>query len=650
MNKNIISLATVMLTAGYALSAQAETSLSLSETTIVPGSVGTVTVSLNNDIPCRGLTSHIELPEGLSILGITPTGTAAGCMANVNTTPGSEQFYLLPAATALQPEAGAVCELTFAASNTFKGGSITLTDASIVDESFIDRQLSDCRGYVSGMGTFSVSVPDFMIMAGESKQIEIRLDNIGYAAGVQADLYLPQGLTLEPSSVSITSRTAGMTAMCAFNDNSYYRLMVFSTMGASISGTDGAVMTATVTADADLRQPLEVPLEIKVCNVSVSDPKGKNYKGADSTATVTVTSGQSDIAFDLPGMGIEDGVLWMKVGQSKKPAVTTSNYDGALLWTSSNESVATVSSTGEVTAKGAGDAVITVTTADGRDISAWLPVTAYLPGDSNADKWVDVADVVNVNNYVVGNDVETFVFIAADINEDKDIDVTDAVKTAYIALEADLPPAKLMRRAMAYSSVISGDYAEVSVKGNIIGMALPNSVYSALQADITLPTGLTVTDAVLGEGATPSHRIITRMKDANTLRVMVFALDNAEFAVGDLDIVELRLSGTPDATSPIEVSNVIAADTEARSHILEAKINRGTVTGVEGVNADGIRISATPSGVEITGAQGDEARVYTLDGKEIVAVMVSSDCETISLEKGIYIVAVKDAVKKVSVK
>ncbi|MDE5757723.1 MAG: hypothetical protein K2H85_03820, partial [Allobaculum sp.] len=177
MNKLIFRLSAFAILSGSFVNSYAESSLCLSEASIAPGSVGSVTISLNNDVVCRGLSSRITLPEGLTVIGINPTDADADCMVNINTTPGLEQFYLLPSGKLLEPGAGAVCKLTLAASNSFKGGSLILHDASIVDESYSDRKLSECRGYVSSIGFFSVTIPDFMILPGETKRLDICLDN-----------------------------------------------------------------------------------------------------------------------------------------------------------------------------------------------------------------------------------------------------------------------------------------------------------------------------------------------------------------------------------------------------------------------------------------------------------------------------------------
>ena len=94
--------------------------------------------------------------------------------------------------------------------------------------------------------------------------------------------------------------------------------------------------------------------EVRVYNpiTSITLTPDLIYIGRGSTATIA-----ADIQ---PNSG--DGLTWRGV-----------------TWTSSNESVATVSSTGEVTAHSAGYADITATATDGSGLSATCVVTVYIP-------------------------------------------------------------------------------------------------------------------------------------------------------------------------------------------------------------------------------------------------------------------------------
>ena len=89
-------------------------------------------------------------------------------------------------------------------------------------------------------------------------------------------------------------------------------------------------------------------------------------KAGDKTATCSVLVRAKHIA--VTGVGISQRNLQMEIGETQTLTITVlpaNATDKSVSWKSSNSSVATVSSSGEVTAKSAGSATITVTTKDG---------------------------------------------------------------------------------------------------------------------------------------------------------------------------------------------------------------------------------------------------------------------------------------------
>lgn len=105
----------------------------------------------------------------------------------------------------------------------------------------------------------------------------------------------------------------------------------------------------------------------------------------------------------------------------------------AVTWTSSDESVATVTN-GIVTAKSAGTATITVKTWDG-EYSAICTVTinseasSIITGDANGDGEVDFADAIIVLKHDAGVSVLSGENLAAaDTNEDGEVDFVDAIQ------------------------------------------------------------------------------------------------------------------------------------------------------------------------------------------------------------------------------
>ena len=91
-------------------------------------------------------------------------------------------------------------------------------------------------------------------------------------------------------------------------------------------------------------------------------------KSASATVTVVDNSQPAPSVVKAAGVSLNKASISMKVGDSAKLTATVSPSNAtnkSVTWSSSNTSVATVNSSGNVTAKKAGKATITVTTKDG---------------------------------------------------------------------------------------------------------------------------------------------------------------------------------------------------------------------------------------------------------------------------------------------
>lgn len=114
----------------------------------------------------------------------------------------------------------------------------------------------------------------------------------------------------------------------------------------------------------------------------------------------------------VSGVQISKTTLSLKVGDTQQltATVSPSNADNKrVTWSSSNSSVAQVSSTGKITAKGAGSATITVTTVDG-NYTATCAVTVTVPSSPEP-----VSDVLIISNTqtISNQTIDTDVYITS---------------------------------------------------------------------------------------------------------------------------------------------------------------------------------------------------------------------------------------------
>jgi|GEM_PF-6728160 len=121
----------------------------------------------------------------------------------------------------------------------------------------------------------------------------------------------------------------------------------------------------------------EVVWESSNSNVATVDANGKVTAKGVGTATITVKTvdggytASCEVTVEpirVSGVSLDITSKTVKIGESFSLVATVLPEDATnkeVLWTSSDESVAIVDSTGKVTAKGAGEAIITVKTVDG---------------------------------------------------------------------------------------------------------------------------------------------------------------------------------------------------------------------------------------------------------------------------------------------
>lgn len=130
----------------------------------------------------------------------------------------------------------------------------------------------------------------------------------------------------------------------------------------------------------------------------------------------------------------------LKVGETLSliATVTPDNRpDKTVAWSSSDTEVATVDEDGVVTAVGVGTTTITATCGPASAACEVNVSAAFILGDSNCDKVVNVTDAVNTLSYILGDQLSQFDHDAADVNSDGEINEADVTETLYLILQAD---------------------------------------------------------------------------------------------------------------------------------------------------------------------------------------------------------------------
>ena len=254
-------------------------------------------------------------------------------------------------------------------------------------------------------------INDFNINPGETKEVEIMLDNETVFTALQADIYLPEGLTIEQEDgdylFDLTDRKSrNHTISSTLLSSGAIRILIASQTLKTFSGNSGALVTFNIIADNSFTGPKVIELK----NVIASEVDQTEHHlpntsctvtGGGSTGPVNVTS-LVTTSCDIP-QGIK---VRFDVG------VNPSNAENkTLVWTSSDNSIATVAADGTIETLEMGTVTITATTTDGSNlaINYVINVTeaqsqpAGNSLDVNGDGFITSADITMIYNYLLGN-------------------------------------------------------------------------------------------------------------------------------------------------------------------------------------------------------------------------------------------------------
>lgn len=144
-----------------------------------------------------------------------------------------------------------------------------------------------------------------------------------------------------------------------------------------------------------------------VCPYSSSSSSSKSSTSSSSTSTKTTSTVPTTIV--VTDIKINENVTIMKEGESQKLTATISPDDATdknITWESSDESIATVSATGEVIAKKYGTVDITATSSNGKTSTIKIDIKESPKAENNAIIKTSTNSKNNITNNTTINNRE----------------------------------------------------------------------------------------------------------------------------------------------------------------------------------------------------------------------------------------------------
>lgn len=213
-------------------------------------------------------------------------------------------------------------------------------------------------------------------------------------------------------------------------------------------------------------------------------------------------------------------------------------------------------------------------------------------GDTNFDNVLDTTDVETIAAQIAQSVQSGSVTSAvADVNDDGETDVVDVVATINSIINAEAATQLARSRAASANylsiepfSIYPGETKEVEI------MLSNTAAYTAFQADVCLPAGLTFAEgeeAGLDARATDSHVMATAVSEENVLRMVAYSTQSAEFTGTNGVLVKVKVTAAEDFESgELSVKNILFATAAEEGVTLnDISVNVLRATDIEHVDA-----------------------------------------------------------------
>ncbi len=267
---------------------------------------------------------------------------------------------------------GSYATAEFAVTQKWSASSFTLTPANqevaYTGGSFsFDFAVNNPRADVHVVAASQANWITDVVLNGNKVTYKVAENNSGAQRTGKIKLtygsYATAEFTVTQKGTPVTSLSLNKSSLALHPGNSEKLVAAVEPSDASLAWSSSNTSVATASSDGTVTATGNGTATI---TVSATDGSGKNAK-----CTVTVTTLVSSITLDKTSLTLHPGE-----SSTLTPTILPSTASNkALTWTSSNTSVATVSTSGVVTAKGNGTASITVSATDGSGKNAKCTVT-----------------------------------------------------------------------------------------------------------------------------------------------------------------------------------------------------------------------------------------------------------------------------------
>ena len=441
-------------------------------------------------------------------------------------------------------------------------------------------------------------IADFAINAGETKQVEIMLDNAVAYTALQADIYLPEGLTIEQEDgeylFDLTDRKArNHTISSSGLASGAVRILIASQTLKEISGNSGALVTFNIIADASFSGTKAIELK----GVVATEADRTEHQLPDTQCTVTGPQGS-----DEPPVVGDDRLyiadFAINAGETKQVEIM---LDNTVAYTALQADIYLPEG-------------LTIEQEDGEylfDLTDRKARNHTISSSGLASGAVRILIASQTLKEISGNSgaLVTFNIIAdASFSGTKAIELKSVVATEADRTEHLLPDTQctVTNQGGEEPPVVGddrlyiADFAINAGETKQVEIMLDNTVaYTALQADIYLPEGLTIEQEDgeylfdLTDRKGRNHTLSSANLASGAVRILIVSQTLKEISGNSGAVVTFNViaDASFSGTKAIELKGVVATEADRTEHLLPD--TQCTVT------AQGVMLSTTMARLQL---------------------------------------------------
>ncbi|MDE6793787.1 MAG: Ig-like domain-containing protein [Muribaculaceae bacterium] len=674
----------------------AEIMISKSELTFTPGNTQTVHISIDNGHIYRAIQFDMYLPDGLALAGdpaknygvtvkseTTYDKKDSHTISVKDVSNGSYRFIVYSNSGYELLDTKNLITFNVVVADNFEGGEISFKE-TLMSDGAKGIDVRD-KSYVAAIPevvvtSIALDKPEVTLQATQTAALAVTFNPTNATNKKVTWTSSDTSIATVSSSGVVTAVKVGsaiITATSANGKTATTKVTVEPTPATSVAITTpqsstlnvGESLALSAVVLPELTTDKTVIWSSSNAEVATVDSNGKvTAKKAGNVEITAVCGAVSDklplvITNYVKSLVLNTEELTVEKGREATLVATYSPSDADpvnLEWTSSDTSIATVSSEGLVTCIKPGNAIITVKdTESGLTATCEVIVTDTLYGDADNDGNIAINDVVLTVNYILERNPVGFVVDRADVDRNGKINIVDVTKTVDLVLTQTPESVSRARAAMNTRSP-----NEVLVLGEIrfeeSGIAVipvrldTDMLYTAMQFDLTLPRGLEVDNIILGSAQDDSHMINSIKLGESIYRVMVFSSSLYTLSPSDM-LLEIRVK-IGDAIGQfdggyVKLFNGIASGANGKGEAMEdAGVTIEPFSGVEELEEEmSAEIILIDGGIRVKTISGESVNIYNMTGNVAVSQISTGD-DFYPLQSGVYVVVVNGKSYKIILK